>query len=47
MQVVFWGVFVLGTREGTEAFWNACCAVVVATGLTGAVNQSDRRRPLF
>jgi hypothetical protein len=48
VQVVFWGVFVPGPREVTEAFWNACCAAAVATGLTGvtgltgAGNRSDR-----
>jgi hypothetical protein len=36
------GVFVPGPREVTEALWNVCCAAVVATGLTGAVNRSDR-----
>jgi hypothetical protein len=51
VQVLFWGVFVPGPREVTEAFWNACCAAAIATGLTGSVNrsdrchQSDRRRP--
>jgi hypothetical protein len=35
-------VFVLGTREVTDAFWNACCAAAVATVLTGVVHRSDR-----
>jgi hypothetical protein len=39
---VFWGCFVPRPREVTEAFWNACCAVAVATGLTGSVHRSDR-----
>jgi hypothetical protein len=42
VQVVFWGGFVLGPREVTEALWNACCAAVVATGLTGAGHRSDQ-----
>jgi hypothetical protein len=42
---VFGSVFVPGPREVTEALWNTCCAAVVATGLTGSVHQSDRRRP--
>jgi hypothetical protein len=40
--VVFWGGFVPGPKEVTDAFWNACCAAVVATGLIGAVHRSDR-----
>jgi hypothetical protein len=39
---VFGGVFVLGPREVTEAFWNTCCAVAAATGLTGSIHRSDR-----
>jgi hypothetical protein len=35
VQVVFWGVFIPGPREVTEALWNICCAAAVATGLTG------------
>jgi hypothetical protein len=48
---VFWGVFVPGPGEVTEALWNICCAAVVSIGLTGSVHQSDwchgsdRRRP--
>jgi hypothetical protein len=42
VQVVFWGCFVPGPREVTEALWNNCCAAVVATGLTGTVHWSDR-----
>jgi hypothetical protein len=42
VQVVFWGVFVPGPREVTEALWNTCCAAVVATGLTGTGHRSDR-----
>jgi hypothetical protein len=38
----FGGVFVPEAREVTEAFWNACCATAVATGLTGSAHQSDR-----
>jgi hypothetical protein len=38
VQVVFWGVLVLGPREVTEALWNICCAAAVATGLTGSVH---------
>jgi hypothetical protein len=38
----FGGVFVLGPREVIEALCNICCAVVVATGLTGSVHRSDR-----
>jgi hypothetical protein len=45
VQVVLWGVFVPGPREVTEALYNACCAAAVATGMTGAVHRSDRRRP--
>jgi hypothetical protein len=41
-RLCFGGVFVPGPREVTEAFWNACCAAAVATGLTGAVHWSDR-----
>jgi hypothetical protein len=50
-RLCFGGLFVPGTREVTVAFWNACCAVAVATGLTGSAHrsdrchQSDRRRP--
>jgi hypothetical protein len=35
-------VCVPGSRSFVEAFWNGCCAVVVATGLTSVVNQSGR-----
>jgi hypothetical protein len=38
---VFWGSFVPGPKEVTEAFWNTCCAAAVATGLTGAIHRSD------
>jgi hypothetical protein len=38
-------VFVPGPREVTEAFWNACRAAAVATGMTGSSHRSDRRRP--
>jgi hypothetical protein len=47
-RLCFGCVFVPGPREVTEAFWNACCAAVVATGLTGvtgltgAGHRSDR-----
>jgi hypothetical protein len=50
-RLCFEGGFVPGPREVTEALWNACCATVVATGLTGSVHRSDwchrsdRRRP--
>jgi hypothetical protein len=33
-RLCFGGGFVPEPREVTEAFWNACCAVAVATGLT-------------
>jgi hypothetical protein len=40
------GVFSIpGAREVTKALWNACCAAAAATGLTGSVHRSDRRRP--
>jgi hypothetical protein len=42
LLVVFWGVFVLGSREVIEALWNICCAAVVATGLTSSIHRSDR-----
>jgi hypothetical protein len=42
LRLCFGGGFVPGSREVTEAFWNACCAAVVATGLTGSVHRSDR-----
>jgi hypothetical protein len=38
-RLCFWGVFVPGPREVTEAFWNACCVAVVATGLTGSAHR--------
>jgi hypothetical protein len=41
-RLSFGGVFVPGPREVTDALWNACCATVVATGLTGVVHRSDR-----
>jgi hypothetical protein len=41
----FEGVSVTGPREVTKALWNICCADAVATGLTGSVHRSDRRRP--
>jgi hypothetical protein len=41
LLVVFWGCFFPGPREVIEALWNICCVVVVATGLTGSVHQSD------
>jgi hypothetical protein len=44
-MLCFGGGIVPGPREVIEAFWNACCATVVATGLTGAVHRSDRCRP--
>jgi hypothetical protein len=31
-----------GPRGVTEAFWNACCAAAIATGLTGTGHRSDR-----
>jgi hypothetical protein len=37
----FGGVSVPGPREVIEALGNICCAVVVATGLTGSVHWSD------
>jgi hypothetical protein len=43
-RLCFGGVFVPGPREVSEAFWNACCAAVVATGQTGSAHRSDRRR---
>jgi hypothetical protein len=36
----FGGVFVPGPREVTEALWNICCAVAIATGLTRSVHRS-------
>jgi hypothetical protein len=42
VQVVFWGVFVSGPREVTEALCNICCVVSAATGLTGSSHQSNR-----
>jgi hypothetical protein len=50
-RLCFGGVFVPGPREVTKALWNICCAVAVATGLTGSVHhsnrchRSDQRRP--
>jgi hypothetical protein len=41
-RLCFGGGFVPRPREVTEALWNACCAAVVATGLTGTVHRSDR-----
>jgi hypothetical protein len=41
-MLYFWGGFVVGPREVTEAFWNACCAGAVATGLIGSIHWSDR-----
>jgi hypothetical protein len=41
-RLCFEGVFVPGPREVTEALWKICCAVAVATGLTGSVHRSDR-----
>jgi hypothetical protein len=35
-------VFVPGPRGVTEAFWNVCCATVIATVLTSAVHRFDR-----
>jgi hypothetical protein len=40
----FGGVLVPEPREVTEALWNICCAAAVATGLTGSIHRSDRRR---
>jgi hypothetical protein len=40
-RLCFGGVFVPGPREVAEALWNTCAAVV-ATGLTGSVQRSDR-----
>jgi hypothetical protein len=42
-RLCFEGVFVPGPREVIEALWNICCAVVVATGMTGSVHRSDPR----
>jgi hypothetical protein len=36
------GVFLFPGLGVTEAFWNACCAAAVATGLTGTAYRSDR-----
>jgi hypothetical protein len=41
-RLCFGSVLVSGPREVTEALWNTCCAVVVATGLTGSIHWSDR-----
>jgi hypothetical protein len=41
-RLCFGGVFVPGPREVSEAFWNACCAAAVATGLTGSAHRSDQ-----
>jgi hypothetical protein len=41
-RLCFGGVFVPGPRDVTEAFWNACCAAAVATGLTGSAHRSDQ-----
>jgi hypothetical protein len=44
-RLCFGSVLILGPREVIEALWNTCCAAAVATGLTGSVHRSDRRRP--